>query len=160
MLTRAATVVQQLCKSCRTCFKFYCMFYFSCDLSLKHRQTVNSPRTGIVNWLNPEDWRAEQKQRKVVEFVSLMSALTLHIWRSRRAFPQIPNRSFCNRSLFIAKYFNCTFIFARPQTPCVTFYYRPQMFAPTREFSGMADSMEPCKMLRGRPLRPWQRHLA
>jgi len=30
---RAATVVQQLCKSCRTCFKFYCMFYFTCDRS-------------------------------------------------------------------------------------------------------------------------------
>jgi len=29
---RAATVVQQLCKCCRTtCFKFYCMFYFTCD---------------------------------------------------------------------------------------------------------------------------------
>ena len=26
MQMRAATVVQQLCKSCRTCFKFYCMF--------------------------------------------------------------------------------------------------------------------------------------
>ena len=26
---RAATVVQQLCKSCRTCFKFHCMFYLS-----------------------------------------------------------------------------------------------------------------------------------
>jgi len=23
-----------LCKSCRTCFKFYCMFYFTCDRSL------------------------------------------------------------------------------------------------------------------------------
>jgi len=31
---RAATVVQQLCKSCRTCFKFYCMFYFTCDAPL------------------------------------------------------------------------------------------------------------------------------
>ena len=30
---RAATVVQQLCKSCRTCFMFYCMFYFTCDRS-------------------------------------------------------------------------------------------------------------------------------
>ena len=36
---------------------------------------------------------------------------------------------------------------------------RPEMFAPTKEFSGMADSMEPCKMLWGRPLLPWQRHL-
>jgi len=23
-----------LCKSCRTCFKFYCMFYFTCDRSV------------------------------------------------------------------------------------------------------------------------------
>ena len=26
--------LQQLCKSCRTCFKFYWMFYFTCDRSL------------------------------------------------------------------------------------------------------------------------------
>ena len=32
------------------------------------------------------------------------------------------------------------------------------MFAPTRGFSGMADSMEPCTMLWGRPLLPWQRN--
>ena len=30
---RAAKVVQQLCKSCRTCFMFYFMFYFTCDRS-------------------------------------------------------------------------------------------------------------------------------
>jgi len=35
----------------------------------------------------------------------------------------------------------------------------PEMFGPTRGFSEMADSMEPCKMLWGRPLLPWQRHL-
>jgi len=33
---RTATVVQQLCKSCSTCFKFHCMFYFTCDRSLIH----------------------------------------------------------------------------------------------------------------------------
>jgi len=33
-IMRAATVVQQLCKPCTTCFKFYCMFYFTCDRSL------------------------------------------------------------------------------------------------------------------------------
>jgi len=32
-MLRAATVVQQLCKFCRTCFVFYCMFYFTCDRS-------------------------------------------------------------------------------------------------------------------------------
>jgi len=31
---RVATVVQQLCKSCRICFMFYRMFYFTCDRSL------------------------------------------------------------------------------------------------------------------------------
>jgi len=36
---------------------------------------------------------------------------------------------------------------------------RPDMFAPTMEFSGMADSMEPCTMLWGRPVLPWQRNL-
>jgi len=37
--------------------------------------------------------------------------------------------------------------------------HRPEMFGPTRWFSGMADSMEPCKMFWGRPLLPWQRNL-
>ena len=35
---------------------------------------------------------------------------------------------------------------------------RPEMFGPTRGFSGMADSMEPYRMLWGRPLLPWRRH--
>jgi len=34
---------------------------------------------------------------------------------------------------------------------------RLEMFVPTRGFSGMADSMEPCKMLWGRPLLIWAR---
>ena len=36
---------------------------------------------------------------------------------------------------------------------------RPEMFGPTRGFSGMADSMEPFKMFWGQPLLPWQRNL-
>jgi len=36
---------------------------------------------------------------------------------------------------------------------------RPEMFAPTMGFSGIADSMETCKMLWGRPLLPRQRNL-
>jgi len=35
----------------------------------------------------------------------------------------------------------------------------PEIFGPTRGFLWMADSMEPCKMLWGRPLLPWQRNL-
>jgi len=35
---------------------------------------------------------------------------------------------------------------------------RTEMFGPTRGFSGMADSMEPCKMW-GRRLLPRQRNL-
>jgi len=34
---------------------------------------------------------------------------------------------------------------------------RPKMFRPSRGFS--ADSMQPCKILYGWPLLPWQRHL-
>jgi len=29
-----------LCKSCRTCFKFYCMFYFTCDRSLTRQLSL------------------------------------------------------------------------------------------------------------------------
>jgi len=39
------TTVQQLCKSCRTCFKFYCMFYFTCDRSLSRHLYYISVRT-------------------------------------------------------------------------------------------------------------------
>ena len=34
-----------------------------------------------------------------------------------------------------------------------------ETFGPTRGFSGMANSMEPCKILWGRPLLPWQWNL-
>ena len=40
MVMRAATVVQQLCKYCRTRFKFYCMFYFTCDRSIRDRSGI------------------------------------------------------------------------------------------------------------------------
>ena len=46
---RAAIVVQQLCKSCRTCFKFYCMLYFTCDRSLRvMSNSIISYRVDIV----------------------------------------------------------------------------------------------------------------
>jgi len=45
MLMRAATVVQQLCKSCRTCFKFYCTFYFTCDRSFSGELLAQRCRT-------------------------------------------------------------------------------------------------------------------
>jgi len=45
MLMRAATVVQQLSKSCRTCFKFYCMCYFTCDRSFSPAYKAGSLRT-------------------------------------------------------------------------------------------------------------------
>jgi len=36
---------------------------------------------------------------------------------------------------------------------------RLEMFGPNRGFLGMADSVELCKMLWGRPLLPWQWNL-
>ena len=35
---------------------------------------------------------------------------------------------------------------------------RQKMFGPTRGFSGIPDSIEPCKMLWGQPLLPWQQN--
>jgi len=46
----AATVVQQLCKSCRTCFKFYCMFYFTCDRNFTHRAFVPRRVFSLAGW--------------------------------------------------------------------------------------------------------------
>jgi len=45
---RAATVVQQLCKSCRTCLTFYCMFYFTCDRSLS--ECVNESCWRVIGY--------------------------------------------------------------------------------------------------------------
>ena len=36
--------LQQLCKSCRTCFMFYCMFYFTCDRSFMTHEPFSSGR--------------------------------------------------------------------------------------------------------------------
>jgi len=38
--------VQQLCKTCKTCFMVYCMFYFSCDRSLKQNHCC-------ITWWTP-----------------------------------------------------------------------------------------------------------
>ena len=53
MLMRAATVVQQVCKSCRTCFKFYCMFYFTCDRSFNPAYKAGSLRTPRLHGTKP-----------------------------------------------------------------------------------------------------------
>jgi len=50
---RAATVVQQVCKSCRTCFKFYCMFYFTCDRPFSPAYKAGSLRTPRIPGTKP-----------------------------------------------------------------------------------------------------------
>ena len=49
----AATVVQQACKSSRTCFKFYCMFYFTCDRSFSCAYKAGSLRTPRLSGAKP-----------------------------------------------------------------------------------------------------------
>ena len=52
--------LQQLCKSCRTCFMFYCMFYFTCDRSFTDckanvsRRELESTKTQYS--VNFSDW--------------------------------------------------------------------------------------------------------
>ena len=50
---RAATVVQQVCKSCRTCFKFYCMFYSTCDRSFSPAYKAGWLRTPRLRGTKP-----------------------------------------------------------------------------------------------------------
>jgi len=46
---RAALVVQQLYKSCRTCFKFYGMFYFTCDCSFRPNNVSHGRTDGRMH---------------------------------------------------------------------------------------------------------------
>ena len=69
----AATVVQQLCKSCRTCFMFYCMFYLTCDRSFsligrvwRHVSAAGALNVDVQWWamcrqryLCPQLWRPQ-----------------------------------------------------------------------------------------------------
>jgi len=50
---RVATVVQRVCKSSRTCFKFYCMFYFTCDRSFSSAYKAGSLRTPCLPGTKP-----------------------------------------------------------------------------------------------------------
>jgi len=43
-MTAYRPVVPELYKSCRTCFMFYCTFYFTCDRSLSERQKSRNER--------------------------------------------------------------------------------------------------------------------
>ena len=71
MLIRAATAVQQLCKSCRTCFMFYCMFYFTCDRFLRaicrtgnHQQSYYTftKRVATLNCIRRQSLRQRRAQ--------------------------------------------------------------------------------------------------
>jgi len=46
--------VQQLCKSCRTCCMFYCMFYFTCDRSLSVRRRLAWHPSSLVLRSRPD----------------------------------------------------------------------------------------------------------
>jgi len=54
-----ATVVQQLCKSRRTCFMFYCMFYFTCDRSLNQQRLRNDRRAAKLAAVDMEENRRQ-----------------------------------------------------------------------------------------------------
>jgi len=69
----AATVVQQLCKSCRTCFKFYCMFYFTCDrsftndvLSISVELAAGDKTTSSQHWTVRAVWTDSEHRLRVM----------------------------------------------------------------------------------------------
>ena len=46
--------LQQLCKSCRTCFKFYDMFYFTCDRSFRQSTKIydETKQASLISYRN------------------------------------------------------------------------------------------------------------
>ena len=64
MLMRDATVVQQLCKSCRTCFKFYCTFSFTCDRSYTDGLINRIPRIHSSTMLKSNTHRRRDSTRQ------------------------------------------------------------------------------------------------
>ena len=60
MLMRAATVVQV----CRFCFKFYCMFYFTCDRSLTGRNVTHRSRRSRLRVSCRPKRHAQQQQQQ------------------------------------------------------------------------------------------------
>ena len=87
MQMRASTVVQQLCKSCGTCFKFYCMFYFTCDRSFELPTAANrafkvvGPR--IWNNLSDDVTSAESIYQSINKFLG---------WPKNKQLPQGPRK--------------------------------------------------------------------
>ena len=100
-------------------------------------------------------------------FAKISNCFFFFVFRCNRAiFPPLVLRDPLYKTLF----FDFLFRLPNPQNwlpkiwPKIVYNSacmadKPEMFAPNRGFSGMADSMEPCTMLRGRPVLLWQQHL-
>jgi len=62
--------MQQLCKSCRTCFKFYCMFYFTCDRSF--RVSLSDVAA---------DWHEPLRPKTVTRLLQITMGLVYSLWQ-------------------------------------------------------------------------------
>jgi len=77
---RAATIVQQLCKSCRTCFKFYCMFCFTCDRSFRPLQFINASENWVRVILKACMFSARQASVSTAVVLIAENALKCTFW--------------------------------------------------------------------------------
>jgi len=72
--------MQQLCKSCRTCFKFYCTFYFTCD-----RCFSTSNGTGWVRKPVEAQWRVIRVVRGTWDRIDSTKSSLSRRWRTPSA---------------------------------------------------------------------------
>ena len=70
--------LQQLCKFCRTCFMFYCMFYFTCDRSLKHGRVTTIGRLSVRRFWPRNFWSWPMKSERRNLTQSLNICVKLH----------------------------------------------------------------------------------
>jgi len=91
---RAATVVQQLCKSCITYFMFYCMFYFTCDRSLNEQQPEpSSPDIARILPRADCNWSPYVVERRIAFRRHGVEATTRRPWRDFVEDGSISHRS-------------------------------------------------------------------
>ena len=115
-MTAYRPVVQQLCKSCRTCFMFYCMFYFTCGRSYTRILRVCVPyrrRHGRIISASNRD-----SERKQVTCPALWSAQP----NITGTTPPVPGRILYNSLIvFLATAWSTPHAFVdRVSPPCIS----------------------------------------
>jgi len=138
--------------------------YIYAERAICYRNSARSvrlsvrPSHGWISQLTLSVCLSQKNFKLLLLFVSRWNLAILG-----RQFSMTPSTKRCS-SIFdlgpiTPKIYSPKFAQIAHNSACTCMTDRPEMFEPTRGFSGMDDSTEPCKMLWGQPLLLWQRNL-